>query len=211
MYTLFKRVFANCAGFLFKSVRRPYSCNHSCGRIVRRPNLLGLTIPCLALILHGCASLPEEAAPLSTNQQLVQSFSEAGLEARETRRGVAVYSPKSFFGFDQAEISQEAGSVLRFISDVVNSDLTSHRLVSVEGHADSWGSQNYNLKLSKQRALVVKQFLIDSGVQTSRVSAEWFGESRPLLPETMVDGTDNPKARASNRRVEIILLNSEQG
>ena len=69
--------------------------------------------------------------------------------------------------------------------------------VSVYGHADARGSDSYNQTLSQQRALSVSNYLAAQGVQTGRLSAVGFGESRPVADNT------TPEGQAANRRVEI--------
>jgi outer membrane protein OmpA-like peptidoglycan-associated protein len=71
--------------------------------------------------------------------------------------------------------------------------------VDVAGHADSTGSDQYNLALSQRRADAVAQALISNGVQPVRVVAVGFGESRPIADNATAEG------RAKNRRVEIKL------
>jgi len=61
----------------------------------------------------------------------------------------------------------------------------------LKGHTDADGSENYNLKLSKKRAETVMKGLIKKGIASSRISIEYFGETKPL------------KNNAFSRRVEI--------
>ena len=69
----------------------------------------------------------------------------------------------------------------------------------VVGHADSRGSESYNLALSQRRAEAVGDYLIASGVSASRVNTSWRGESEPAFPNT------TSEFRALNRRVETVL------
>ncbi|MGH7834214.1 MAG: OmpA family protein, partial [Candidatus Binatia bacterium] len=70
-------------------------------------------------------------------------------------------------------------------------------LVVIEGHADSIGTDEYNLRLGMRRAETVKGELARLGIDAGRMSVASLGESQPLLP----DQTD--WARAVNRRVEF--------
>ena len=65
----------------------------------------------------------------------------------------------------------------------------------IEGHTDSKGSDNYNLYLSKARADKIKKILHVMGVENERLVPNGFGESRPLVPNSNPDGTDNPENR----------------
>lgn len=72
---------------------------------------------------------------------------------------------------------------------------------TVEGHTDSIGSEQTNQRLSESRAQAVKQFLIDKGIDASRLEAIGYGgESKPIATNMYKDG------RAKNRRVEINLV-----
>ena len=67
----------------------------------------------------------------------------------------------------------------------------------VGGHTDNTGTDEYNQKLSNQRAYSVKDFLVESGVSRERVEARGFGEGRPAA------SNDSEPGREQNRRVEI--------
>ncbi|KFN50226.1 hypothetical protein P873_07665 [Arenimonas composti TR7-09 = DSM 18010] len=71
--------------------------------------------------------------------------------------------------------------------------------ISIEGHTDSQGADDANLRLSKLRAEAVRRVLEDAGVDASRLSASGHGEARPVADNGSAAG------RARNRRVEIIL------
>ncbi|MBT8472495.1 MAG: OmpA family protein [Marinicaulis sp.] len=71
--------------------------------------------------------------------------------------------------------------------------------VSVYGHADSTGSDEYNMALSQRRALSVSNYLASQGVIAGRLQAVGFGESRPIADNSIEGG------RAANRRVEIVI------
>jgi len=72
-------------------------------------------------------------------------------------------------------------------------------ILQIEGHADERGSDEYNLKLSKERAASVRQFLVDGGIPANRLTSEGYGESRPIATNSTEAG------RQENRRVEISL------
>ena len=100
------------------------------------------------------------------------------------------------FQTSEAIILENSFSLLDDVADVLNAhpELT---LVRIEGHTDTRGAADDNLDLSKRRAASVLQALVDRGVETSRLEAEGFGETRPLMTEkTKADMT-------KNRRVEF--------
>lgn len=73
--------------------------------------------------------------------------------------------------------------------------------VELAGHTDNVGSDAYNLKLSEERAEVVRQALIAKGIAESRLTAKGYGSTRPLFPN------DTDEHRAGNRRTEMVIVN----
>jgi len=69
--------------------------------------------------------------------------------------------------------------------------------ILVEGHADSRGSEEYNQKLSEQRAASVKDYLMIKGVERYRITSVGYGEMRPRATN------ETPEGQQLNRRVEI--------
>ena len=70
----------------------------------------------------------------------------------------------------------------------------------IEGHTDSDGDDSYNQQLSEDRAAAVKELLIQSGIEASRLESLGYGESKP------VDENATPEGKANNRRVEFIKI-----
>jgi outer membrane protein OmpA-like peptidoglycan-associated protein len=90
--------------------------------------------------------------------------------------------------------SEEAlSAIIAILEEYPNAKFT------VEGHTDSVGSAQNNMRLSEARALSVKSYLVDNGVDEFRLSSAGFGEDKPVA-------SNNTRAgRAENRRVEINL------
>ncbi len=76
--------------------------------------------------------------------------------------------------------------------------------VFLTGHTDDLGSGEYNIQLSKNRAASVGEFLINNGIEKSRIASTGFGKSKPLVNQT------DEKARAINRRVEFTFLEGNE-
>ena len=77
--------------------------------------------------------------------------------------------------------------------------------ILVAGHTDSSGSDEYNMKLSQQRADSVKNALVQRGVDPQRISAVGYGEGQPIADN------DTEFGRQQNRRVEVRINPVEQG
>lgn len=71
--------------------------------------------------------------------------------------------------------------------------------LEIQGHTDNKGGDDYNQKLSEDRANAVKKYLVDKGVKAERVIAKGFGLSKPIATNDTAEG------REKNRRVEFII------
>lgn len=99
------------------------------------------------------------------------------------------------FDFDKAEVKQESYGDIKALADFMKQYPQTSTVV--EGHTDSVGSDAYNQGLSERRASAVRDVLVNQyGVESSRVQAVGYGESRPVADNATADG------RAINRRVE---------
>jgi len=72
--------------------------------------------------------------------------------------------------------------------------------ISISAHTDAQGPGDANLDLSKRRAISVTRFLVEQGIDGSRLSPQAFGETQPI------QSNDTASGRAANRRVEFELL-----
>jgi peptidoglycan-associated lipoprotein len=98
------------------------------------------------------------------------------------------------FGFNEAGLSSDARSQLAKDADCIKKEKGK---VTLEGHADDRGTEEYNLQLSNRRAASVRKYLTDLGVKAKQLDSVGYGASRPA-----VEGA-NEEAWAANRRVEF--------
>lgn len=106
-----------------------------------------------------------------------------------------VIKQQVFFETNKAKIKPESFGLLDTVAQVFR-DFPTIR-VEVQGHTDSVGPDKKNLKLSQQRSDAVREYLIGRGIEPYRMTAQGYGESRPIEPNTTASG------RAANRRVEF--------
>lgn len=103
-----------------------------------------------------------------------------------------------FFDFDKFTLQDisipELQRIVRFMNK--NPDLS----ISLEGHTDDRGDDAYNKNLSQQRANSVKEYLVENGIDDTRIKTVGYGESKPLMNE------QTEEARAMNRRVEMVII-----
>ena len=72
--------------------------------------------------------------------------------------------------------------------------------IEMSAHTDSYGSDEYNIKLSDERALSVREYILSQGIDPKRIISQGYGETKPVVPN---DSDDN---RQLNRRVEFKIL-----
>ncbi|ARS49875.1 OmpA family protein [Ectopseudomonas hydrolytica] len=99
------------------------------------------------------------------------------------------------FDFDKSQVKQESYGDIKALADFMKQYPQTSTVV--EGHTDSVGSDAYNQGLSERRANAVREVLVNQyGVESNRVQAVGYGESRPVADNATAEG------RAINRRVE---------
>lgn len=103
-----------------------------------------------------------------------------------------------YFDFDKSELKNESKPDLNRGVRFLNENPTIR--VEIAGHTDSVGTDAYNNRLSQQRAEAVRTYLIQGGVQASRITARGYGETQPIAD----NGTEEGRGR--NRRVEMRVL-----
>jgi outer membrane protein OmpA-like peptidoglycan-associated protein len=135
----------------------------------------------------------------------LQPGDELPTEIRQTPRGVVVTFRNVLFAFDSADLTAQARREIERMAFVLNHPQAVARQIALEGHADAIGTDAYNLELSRRRADAVAQELVARGVRRDRVTVEAFGKRRPIAPNTLPDGKDNPAGRSLNRRVEAVV------
>ncbi len=107
-----------------------------------------------------------------------------------------------FFEFAKSRILPVSYPLLDEIARVLieNPDL----VVEVQGHTDSKGSYNFNMKLSQSRENSVREYLINKGVEPQRLKAVGYGPTRPIADNATEEG------RAKNRRVEFVIIEQKE-
>src|SRR5262245_19082515 len=138
-----------------------------------------------------------------TQRQLFQSLS-AVLETRREARGLIVSLSDVLFDFDRASLTPGAREKLSKLSGLLLAYPGAYR-IDVEGHTDSIGSYDYNMRLSRDRAEGVRFYLLQAGIPAGRMgSASGYADTRPVATNASASG------RQLNRRVEIVIGDLER-
>jgi len=108
-----------------------------------------------------------------------------------------------YFEFDSNGITERTKKQLKIVASILKFD--ANKKITLSGHTDSKGSRDYNLGLSKKRAIAVKAYLMEQGIKEEQIVIEAHGFLQPRRREVKADGSDDPSARRANRRTEIYL------
>ena len=119
------------------------------------------------------------------------------LQTRDTARGLIVNLSDVLFDFNQASLKPGAREKLAKVSGILLAYPSLH--MNVEGHTDSVGTDEYNLKLSQRRADAVRDYLTSNGIVSANVQAIGLGKDGPVA------SNDTAAGRQQNRRVEMVV------
>jgi len=148
----------------------------------------------------AAAKAQQEQAEL--RQKLMIQFNQI-LQTRETARGLIVNMSDVLFDTGKFTLKPGAREKLAKISGIIlaHPGLT----ITVEGHTDSVGGDDYNMKLSEDRANAVRTYLVSQGLDSGIVTAQGFGKTRPVADNSTAAG------RQQNRRVEMVVAGDVLG
>ena len=119
------------------------------------------------------------------------------LATRDSARGLVANMSDVLFRSGSFELAPGARERLAKVSGIVLAYPSLH--VSIEGHTDSVGGDEYNQTLSEHRAQAVRDYFVQQGIPSNNVEAHGFGKNEPIATN------DTPEGRAQNRRVELVL------
>ena len=170
----------------------------------------------VAFISFGCqkaATKPEaeqpakeekesaEKTPEKITEQKIASGKES-VESQEKGTGAMEEKEGMFkdinFDYDKYNIKDEYKSVLKSLASWMAKNAGAK--LSVEGHCDDRGTNEYNLALGDRRAKAVKDYLVSLGVSSSKVETISYGEEKPLCTE------QTEECWAKNRRAHFVVL-----
>ena len=129
-------------------------------------------------------------------ERLLQQLNQI-LATRDSARGLVANMSDVLFRSGSYELAAGARERLAKVSGIILAYPSLH--VSVEGHTDSVGSDEYNQTLSEMRAQAVRDYFVQQGISSSSVEFHGFGKTAPIA------SNDTPEGRQQNRRVELVL------
>ena len=121
------------------------------------------------------------------------------IELRKLSVGVSSILRNIYFDYDRASFQTESYSELNKLESMLRQN--PQVKVEISGHTDNYGHWQYNRNLSQKRAEAVKDYLTKKGIDSRRIKAVGYGESKPLATND-----DEDQGRELNRRVEFKVL-----
>jgi len=112
--------------------------------------------------------------------------------------GLTVRLKNIYFDFDKTTLKKESFTELNKVVDFLKRNESVE--IEISGHTDSKGSDDYNLNLSQGRSQSVVDYLVSQGIESFRLTAHGYGETKPI------DTNDTVAGQANNRRVEFTVL-----
>jgi peptidoglycan-associated lipoprotein len=147
----------------------------------------------------GCKSTPKASAP----EPSPVARSEVHAPVAPTPVSTSPRLETVYFDYERAELRPDARTALQHNADQLKESSQWTRL-TIEGHCDERGSDEYNMALGERRAGAVERYLKDLGVPASRLYTVSYGENRPAA-----QGHDEASWRM-NRRAEFDLTSAQQ-
>jgi peptidoglycan-associated lipoprotein len=135
-----------------------------------------------------------------TSKDALNRANDAGKLAQgKFNYSVVLSDDKAHFPLNRHELSKEAKSELDEFVDHLKAD-DKNVYLEIQGHTDSTGAPDYNMRLGEERAEAVRLYLNEKGVALNRMGTISYGETAP------VDSNKTKVGRSKNRRVVIIVL-----
>ena len=160
-------------------------------------NIMLVAVASAGMLFAGCAKKSEvatdaagESKPAtSQQQQVVEPVRGAETAGKPSANSV-------YFAFDKSDLDAASVAVLEEHAAWLNANANAS--ITIEGNCDERGSREYNLALGQRRADSVRDFLVERGVNSSRIDTVSFGEERPVCTGS------GEACWAQNRRSDIV-------
>jgi outer membrane protein OmpA-like peptidoglycan-associated protein len=142
-----------------------------------------------------------EAKALAAEQAKAAALANelASLKAQHTDRGMVLTVGDVLFAAGRAEVGPGAQRSIDKLAEFLRA--YPKRNVLIEGHTDNLGNEDFNVKLSQQRADAVRDLLTARGISPQRIRTKGYGPKFPVVDN------DSAAGRQQNRRVEVLVLN----
>ncbi|MBL4678665.1 MAG: OmpA family protein [Mucilaginibacter sp.] len=146
-------------------------------------------------------------APVADNKMVGDTLfnTEICLQAFKVDKPIVIKNV--LYDYNEATLRPESKIVLNELVTIMNDNPKIK--IELAAHTDSKGRDVYNMALSQRRAQSCVDYIVGMGISEDRIYAKGYGESRPVAPNTLPDGKDNPDGRQLNRRTEFTVIKVE--
>lgn len=152
---------------------------------------LTLSLGLAAFLLAACTTESSCACSIATTKPPLLGIKAGSIEGHE---GVG---DRVFFAYDQSTLSPDARRTLEWQAGWLRDH--SAASVVIQGHADEFGTREYNLALGERRANAARDYLVALGIAPDRLSTVSYGKERPAVLGS------NEAAWSQNRRAQSIV------
>lgn len=135
----------------------------------------------------------------STEAKLFNYLKDSTLNISEDKTKGWITLDRVYFDTGKTTLTTESGKQIKNLAQILKAFPKAK--VKIGGYTDTTGSEETNKKVSEDRARIVQEELVKSGVQTERISSEGYGSQHPVC-----EANDTPECKAQNRRVDIRVL-----
>ena len=146
-------------------------------------------------------ALAEERAKAEARQQeamgKLNELQSKLIQVSRDARGIILSMSDILFDVNKASLKQDLKTSLAKVAGILS--VYQQFNVSIEGNTDNTGSEDHNMKLSQQRADNVMKFLVEQGIDASRLTAKGLGMTMPIADNNTKEG------RQKNRRVDLVI------
>jgi peptidoglycan-associated lipoprotein len=147
----------------------------------------------------------QQPVPQKEQAKVTEKKLDAKVESVDTKDKEAQYTESKetmfsdiLFDYDKYDVSATYKEMLRSVSSLMAKNSTAR--LSIEGHCDERGTNEYNLALGDRRAKAVKDYLVSLGVASGRIDVISYGEERPLCND------QTEACWTKNRRAHIAVM-----
>jgi outer membrane protein OmpA-like peptidoglycan-associated protein len=135
----------------------------------------------------------------STEAKLYNFLKDSTIKVSEDKTKGWITLDRVYFDTGKSTITSESGKQIKNLSQILKA--FPNAKVKIGGYTDTTGSEETNKKISEERAKIVQEELVKSGIQTERISSEGYGSRHAVC-----EANDSPECKAQNRRVDIRVL-----
>jgi peptidoglycan-associated lipoprotein len=159
-------------------------------------NVETTTVPAPPTAAPPTQEVQQPAAP-EVNDQKEDPLLSSDLQVVNSELQRRGFSPDVYFDYDESNLSDDTRDKLSRNADLLKSN--AQFSVTIEGHADSRGTSEYNLALGERRANAVRDYLTSLGIAATRMRTISYGKERPVCTEEV------ESCWSQNRRAHMVI------